>query len=66
MRHEPVKFVFFYFYILSYCSPVKFVSSFIPLDAVQVVAVQIIAAHQICTVSGLIIRFDYFSPIQSR
>ena len=37
--------------------PVKFVSSFIPLDAVQVVAVQIIAAHKISAVSGLIIRF---------
>ena len=33
--------------------PVELVPSLVPLDAVEVVAVQVVAAHQVCGVPGL-------------
>ena len=38
--------------------PVELVSPLVPLDAVEVVTVQVVAAHQVRTVSGLNIPRD--------
>ena len=38
--------------------PVEFVAPLVPLDAVQVVAVQVVAAHQVRAVPGLDITGD--------
>ena len=38
--------------------PVELVPPLVPLDAVEVVTVQVVAAHQVCTVSGLDIPRD--------